>query len=237
MKKILTTFKFLGLLIAINLLSFSQVAAECTINSGTSTDHFNSRSGDVLVTQIFTACETGPFKSFSFDLFSHGYKAEGVSVSIDLYNTAPTIAPTAFNLGTFDIIPVTVNKETFTFTPTNSYEVTAGVTYQIRMTMDIQSAQPLRGTASGRSGGIEFSQTTPTDAAIGTGSVTSLSPLRSGAATGRMMPALAFNMLLGNPAAAAVAPVPTMSEWGLLIFGLLVLNLGLVFVYKKELNY
>lgn len=30
-------------------------------------------------------------------------------------------------------------------------------------------------------------------------------------------------------------PIPTLSQWGLLIFGLLVLNLGLVFVYKKQL--
>lgn len=29
-------------------------------------------------------------------------------------------------------------------------------------------------------------------------------------------------------------PVPTMNEWGLLIFGLLLLNLGLIFVYRKE---
>ena len=32
----------------------------------------------------------------------------------------------------------------------------------------------------------------------------------------------------------AVAPIPTMSEWGLLIFGLLVLNLGVIFLYKRE---
>lgn len=31
-----------------------------------------------------------------------------------------------------------------------------------------------------------------------------------------------------------VAPIPTMSEWGLLIFGLLVLNLGVIFLYKRE---
>lgn len=31
--------------------------------------------------------------------------------------------------------------------------------------------------------------------------------------------------------------VPTMSEWGLFLFGLTMLNLGLVFVYKKQLRY
>ncbi len=29
-------------------------------------------------------------------------------------------------------------------------------------------------------------------------------------------------------------PIPTMSEWGLMIFGLLMLNLGLMFIYRKE---
>lgn len=32
-----------------------------------------------------------------------------------------------------------------------------------------------------------------------------------------------------------IDPIPTLSQWGLIIFGLLVLNLGLVFVYKKQL--
>ena len=28
--------------------------------------------------------------------------------------------------------------------------------------------------------------------------------------------------------------IPTISQWGLLIFGLLLLNLGIIFVYRKE---
>ena len=32
----------------------------------------------------------------------------------------------------------------------------------------------------------------------------------------------------------AVTPIPTMSQWGLMIFGLLILNLGVFFMYKKE---
>lgn len=31
-----------------------------------------------------------------------------------------------------------------------------------------------------------------------------------------------------------VMPVPTMSEWGLMIYGLLVLNMGVVFLYRRE---
>ena len=31
-------------------------------------------------------------------------------------------------------------------------------------------------------------------------------------------------------------PIPTMSQWGLLIFGLLILNLGIVLIYRRKLN-
>ena len=47
--------------------------------------------------------------------------------------------------------------------------------------------------------------------------------------------------LTGVPNLAAIsfgycfsAPIPTMNEWGLMIFGLLILNLGVMFVYRKE---
>lgn len=39
------------------------------------------------------------------------------------------------------------------------------------------------------------------------------------------------------PPAVATAPIPTMSQWGLLIFGLLVLNLGVIFLYKKQADF
>lgn len=39
------------------------------------------------------------------------------------------------------------------------------------------------------------------------------------------------------PPAVAQAPIPTMSQWGLLIFGLLVLNLGVIFLYRKQTDF
>lgn len=39
------------------------------------------------------------------------------------------------------------------------------------------------------------------------------------------------------PTAAAQAPIPTMSQWGLMIFGLLVLNLGVFFLYRKQAQF
>ena len=41
--------------------------------------------------------------------------------------------------------------------------------------------------------------------------------------------------VLYNPAPQQ-APIPTMSQWGLLIFGLLIINMSVVFVQRKELN-
>jgi len=43
---------------------------------------------------------------------------------------------------------------------------------------------------------------------------------------------------IGNPVIAttvAVAPIPTMSQWGLLIFGLLIMNLSIFFVMRRSL--
>ena len=36
------------------------------------------------------------------------------------------------------------------------------------------------------------------------------------------------------PAPAAVEPIPRMGEWALMIFGLLILNLSVFFIYKQQ---
>ena len=45
-------------------------------------------------------------------------------------------------------------------------------------------------------------------------------------------------MRLNNtlPVIPVAPPIPTMSQWGLLVFGLLLLNLGIFFIYRKEGN-
>lgn len=47
-------------------------------------------------------------------------------------------------------------------------------------------------------------------------------------------PAATFEPVCTTEACAPIPPIPTMSEWGLMIFGLLVLNLGMVLVYRRE---
>lgn len=43
-----------------------------------------------------------------------------------------------------------------------------------------------------------------------------------------------FSFALPTPVV-ATAPIPTMSQWGLLIFGLLIINLSVFFVHRREL--
>jgi len=47
-------------------------------------------------------------------------------------------------------------------------------------------------------------------------------------------PAATFDPVCTTEACAPTPPIPTMSEWGLMIFGLLVLNLGMVLVHRRE---
>lgn len=211
-------------------IGLNQLAATCTLDTGPANDEFSPYSGHIAVTQIFTACENGPLQSFSFSLANHGYEAQGVSVSIAPYSPAVNVAVTSpsFDLGSFDILPMqTSSQETFTFTPTNIYNLSAGETYVITMIMTVRYSRESRG----RSGGFEFGQTNPTNPAIGVGSISYLNPLHSGpVGSGRMMVALAFKVDMGHP----LEPIPTMSTWGLLVFGLLVLNGGLYYVRKLE---
>ena len=60
-----------------------------------------------------------------------------------------------------------------------------------------------------------------------------LSVTESGTTTA--VPAATFQPVCTTAACAPTPPIPTMSEWGLMIFGLLVLNLGVLFVQRKEL--
>lgn len=223
--------KLLVLCCAFFFSGYSSFASNCTIDAGPATNEFSAYSSHIEVTQIFTACEDGPLNSYAFSLANHGYEARGVSVSIAPYIPAVT-GPSSYDLGTFDIIPKeTGSQETFTFIPTTVYNLTKGEAYKITMIMNIRSSWSNNGISSGRSGGFEFGQTSPTNPAIGAANITHLTPLHSDPiGNGRMMTALAFKVDLGKP----LSPIPTMSSWGLMIFALLVINGGLYFVRKLE---
>lgn len=68
-----------------------------------------------------------------------------------------------------------------------------------------------------------------------TGEMANSGSLRSsGVSSSREGEGVAFGVVIVDPEAVASAPIPTLSQWGLLVMGLLVLNLGLIFIRKKE---
>lgn len=92
----------------------------------------------------------------------------------------------------------------------------------------------------------DFSVTTTPNNTIPIGGSTTFtiqfSPSSAGAKTANFCYDFSFgglvgggvNVVINGNGIAAVDPIPTMSEWGLLIFGLLVLNLGVFFLIKRE---
>ena len=53
--------------------------------------------------------------------------------------------------------------------------------------------------------------------------------------TNHVVPAATFGSVCTDAACTPMEPIPTMSEWGLILFGLLIINLGVFFVRKREL--
>ena len=53
--------------------------------------------------------------------------------------------------------------------------------------------------------------------------------------TDHVVPASTFEPVCTDAACTPTPPIPTMSEWGLILFGLLIINLGVFFVRKRAL--
>ena len=210
--------------------------ADCTIGNS-SNDSQISLYGDAFIGQEFVACESGKIDDLSFDLYSHNYRSLGTKVRIATGSTINWGGGTL--LGTIDIEPVTRGvTETFKFIPTTSFEIVAGQTYIWWLEMDIEYNAPLLHTSQGRSsGGFEFLvNSSSIDDNLGPLQSGTLSVLRTGkGASGRMTQVLVHQLNIAN--INNNTPVPTMNEWGLLIFGLLILNLGVFFVVKTERHF
>lgn len=225
--------KSIALFLGISLLCLSGLTAqECTVRSTNPTTDFSSQSGTVVVSQVFTACTDGPIKSFTFSIKNDGYEAQEVQVSIAEGILMDGASISFTELGSFNIVPQSTATEAFTFVPTNDFQLRAGVTYTISMFMNIVRKSDFRGQAGARSGGFTFLQTIPSDASVGAGTISPVAIISGPSLTqgnGRMMGALAFNLVMGNG-----APIPTMNQWGLMIFGLLLLNISLVLIYRLK---
>ncbi len=107
--------------------------------------------------------------------------------------------------------------------------IAAGGGFPAQQTADIQNA--------GLNGVVNFDVTIPTfnfgDVAGGIFIQDNLFGTCTSNTINGLLPANAGACTSCTPAVAQ-APIPTMSQWGLLIFGLLVLNLGVIFLYRKQ---
>jgi len=184
---------------------------------------------------------------------------DGISTDVVLEATTE-IATNPFQYGTIDI-PSGTGEEILNFIPSVSTapDLVAGTEYifEIFMTVENTSIGATVGrltnqVSTGRNNSgigfvVEDLATGSVDAGVGNFTTgTSIlddqifgtidPPLQSETqASGRAPFAMIFAMVIGAPVVApAQAPIPTMSEWGLMIFGLLVLNLGIFFVYKRN---
>lgn len=127
-------------------------------------------------------------------------------------------------------------------TATNAYTITGNVSGLMGNT----TAAHIHAAPAGSNGGVVVPLTltplgTTTSAISGSGILTSAQVLTlntselyvnihttavpSGEVRGQITPSLVM----------ATAPIPTMSQWGLLIFGLLIMNLSVFFVQLREL--
>lgn len=68
---------------------------------------------------------------------------------------------------------------------------------------------------------------------IATAGTTNMNHIFGGGASAYSYSAVEF--IAAPPPIVATAPIPTMSQWGLLIFGLLILNISIFFVQRREL--
>lgn len=241
MKKNLLNFKSVAFLTLLCLLSQSNAWADCSLGNSIRTGTLNTLvTNSTYVAQPFTACESSPITSITFQIEGDDYKAENAEVRI-ITNTggSGTLGSSSGTLlGTVNIIPTSSGSTVINFIPSNPLELISGQSYTLLIIMDVVSTSTLQGSSgqSRNSSGLDFSiNNASTDSNLGNASTSCFRcvSLKNDSATGRsmMQNALVFQLNQGGNS----VPVPTLSQWSLLIFGLLILNLGLFFVHRREL--
>lgn len=278
----MTLSNFKSLFFSFVLLTALQgiAIADCTVANNVPSDDNLIRTatqGDVRITQRFTACESGPFTEFTFNVEVNPFfemidatvvirdvtsaSVQNPNSNSTLNTDATAVAYTEATIGKLTIPALTNGSQTAIIAVSvdilNVFNVEAGRTYEIRITGRVASTNMgilvNPGTTNqvdmnapnviftsdtdggGTTGqaealtGIRIPRSIATASNVGEGSVQPLVGFRGeNSATSRMDPALNFRAAMG------LSAVPTMSEWGLLIFGLLVVNLGVFFVRREE---
>ena len=217
-------FKNLLLIILCFFITFTSFGADCTVTvSSSSSVHADQAcvQQNGFIGQAFVPCETGMWRSLQFNI------------------------PVIFGTGTFtlyiangEIADKTKAVKSFgpytsagVITESPNLPVTAGqkMIFWIELTgfsqvcFNCSNTIPTGGEAS------DFVHSALVGGAPnpdGSGSLTT----RGNVSSSRFTPhaALAFVAVID------ATPIPTLSQWGLVIFSLLIMNLGLFFVNKKE---
>ena len=203
------------LLFILFLTPNSVVFGDCVVHGrdGQDSQFFTSQNNHLG--QTFVACQTGTITSIDLTLFTP-------SSDYNFWIGTPTGASlTGVPYETFSVSsaagPVTVNL-------TTPFPVTQGTTYefQINNTSTLFSYQRFGAVGAPSEGdyfcGYRTSDGSITDADLDFG----INIIGTG---DNFICTRAFN---------APEPVPTLSQWSLLILGLLLLNLGLILINKKQ---
>lgn len=197
-------------------LPYSSQAATCNVDNTISPNGPLSIPAGAIFGQQFIACETGTIDAIKVQIKFQ----TAVGGAVDLYlvegngSTITVGSPLKTFAGQTDgLLTLTLDPSSFSVTQGNAYAFGIGGADIDQVTLDMSPVGapanpdlPNGLFAFGIIGGT-FSEQMPSD----------------------LLFAVSVNFT-------PPAPIPTMSEWGLMIFGLVVLNLGVLGIRRKELE-
>lgn len=198
------------LLIGLSILSIVTVYGQCTVygtDLGTNLGASFAANFGSEDGQSFTACLSGNITSISIRTDDNNTYAGSVNLWIVPGTPANGAAFPGFPV--YQTFNVAAGGNIVTINLNTPFPVVAGDVYSIGFGRPTAGADFFRvnvSTVNSYFGGL----------ALGTGGPNATADIN-------------FSVTIVDTS------IPTLSQWGLIIFGLLVLNLGLVFVYKKQL--
>ena len=196
--------------------------ADCTVKNDLTPDSDYTIYDGNYAGQTFTACENGNVTSLTITMVAENSSSYDDIEDIVISMTAGTNYARAVEVAKFDRLmsQISGDKTVQFHTP---FQVQAGQTYSWFIFV------PSDGS---RSHDDLHLSTTTTDPGVGGASIHNDESdlLTSTSASGRHDFYFNFGLNINT----VFEPIPTMSQWGLIIFGLLMLNLGVVFLYKQQ---
>lgn len=205
------------------LLSSQFLLADCVVKNDLPTDGSIHINGGETVGQTFKACQDGELTSLTLFFDDGGSSSLGAIEDVLIKITAGDNLATAIEVAKFTRpsqnrdLEITIDFHT-------PFVIRNGQTYTWFL---------INPEDNGRSHDDIYLKYTATDPGVGGVGIVPHSSSSSsliGTSAGRMN--IFFNFAINHNT--VLAPIPTMSQWGLVIFGLLILNLGVVFLYQQE---